>query len=233
MNSREIVFDVTEADWYPVKLSDGSEALYPAAYRPKQMPDGSYWYHAQNGLHIATMPLGATFFDQVYFPYLDDYPNDFRRLDDAMNAVLWQAMVHSPWNHTQDDGFWETLRKNTLRLRSQTNRALVIVCGCNLFEWGTFLRRIDNFLMDIYSVPDEVEYLLDALMERHLATLEKVCDTVGDIVDILRFGDDLGMDSGPFMSPEIYQKLFKPRHTKLNEYVHFFQRRRLCIQPGA
>jgi uroporphyrinogen decarboxylase len=43
---------------------------------------------------------------------------------------------------------------------------------------------------------------------------------VGDIVDILRFGDDLGMTTGMFMSQEKYQTIFKPRHTKLCEYVH-------------
>jgi uroporphyrinogen decarboxylase len=56
-------------------------------------------------------------------------------------------------------------------------------------------------------------------MIRHLATLEKVCESVGDIVDILRFGDDLGMNNGLFMAPEKYQKLFKPYHTKLNDDV--------------
>ena len=28
------------------------------------------------------------------------------------------------------------------------------------------------------------------------------------------------MDSGPFMKPEIYRKLFKPRHSLLCDYVH-------------
>jgi len=95
----------------------------------------------------------------------------------------------------------------------------MIVVGCNLFEWGTFLRRIDNFLMDLIIQPREVERLLDALMEIHMGTLEKVCQAVGDVADIIRFGDDLGMDSGPFMSPEIYRKLFKPRHKQLCEYA--------------
>lgn len=57
-------------------------------------------------------------------------------------------------------------------------------------------------------------------MEIHLQTLEKVCAAVGDVADIIRFGDDLGIDTGPFMSKEIYRKLFKPRHAKLYEYVH-------------
>jgi uroporphyrinogen decarboxylase len=73
--------------------------------------------------------------------------------------------------------------------------------------------------MDLVSNQAEVERLLDALLELHLATLEKVCRAVGDIADILRFGDDLGMDSGPFMQPATYRKLFKPRQKILCEYV--------------
>jgi uroporphyrinogen decarboxylase len=74
--------------------------------------------------------------------------------------------------------------------------------------------------MDLVTSPKEVERMLDELMEQHLATLDKVCKAVGDVADILRFGDDLGTDQGPFMSPKIYRQLFKPRHTILNKYVH-------------
>lgn len=74
--------------------------------------------------------------------------------------------------------------------------------------------------MDIYTDPDLVEGLLDALMEKHLETLKNVCEAVGDVVDILRFGDDLGMDTGMFMSKDKYREIFKPRHKLLNEYVH-------------
>ena len=57
-------------------------------------------------------------------------------------------------------------------------------------------------------------------LERHLTSLEKICRAVGDVVDIIRLGDDLGMNTGPFMSPDTYRKLFKPRHAKLCEYIH-------------
>jgi uroporphyrinogen decarboxylase len=53
-----------------------------------------------------------------------------------------------------------------------------------------------------------------------MQTLEKVCQSVGDVVDIVRFGDDLGMDSGPFMSSERYRTLFKPHHARMCRYVH-------------
>ena len=57
------------------------------------------------------------------------------------------------------------------------------------------------------------------LSESHLAGLEKACKYVGDVVDIIKFGDDLGMDTGPFMSPDSYKELFLPRHKQLCDYV--------------
>jgi uroporphyrinogen decarboxylase len=161
------------------------------------------------------------FFDQTCFPWLDDYPADLTSaLPAAMSKVHWAALAHSPWDHAGDEGFWETLRANTLALRESTDRAIMVVVGCNLFEWGTFLRRMDNFLMDLVAEPGQVEQLLEALMEIHLGTLEKVCAAVGDIADVCRFGDDLGTDTGPFMAPATYRQLFKKHHTRLCGYVH-------------
>lgn len=214
------VFNEKDEDWHETVLADGSIGHYPNWFHPEKQPNGDYLVHDKEGTLIAKMPVGATFFDQTYFPYLEDYPDDYSDLDHQMGKVLWSALVHSPWDHADDPNFYQTLREKTLKLRESTDRALMITCGCNLFEWGTFLRRIDNFLMDTYADEENVEELVEQLMVRHLATLEKVCESVGDIVDILRFGDDLGMDTGMFMSREKYQTLFKPYHTKLNEYVH-------------
>lgn len=214
------VFNEKDEDWYDVTLADGSVGQYPTWFKPVRQENGTYVVYDEEGTMIAKMPVGATFFDQTYFPYVDDYPDDYKDLDREMGKVLWSALVHSPWDHAKDKDFWKSLRTRTLALREQTDKALIITCGCNLFEWGTFLRRMDNFLMDTYADTENVEILVGHLMERHLATLEKVCDSVGDIVDVLRFGDDLGMDSGMFMSREKYQTLFKPFHSQLNDYVH-------------
>ena len=211
-------FNDKDSDWYDIKLANGDTAQYPVWFKPEQ--DGDAWvYRVADGTPIARMPEGATFFDQTYFPYLDGYPDNYDDLPAAMDKVLWQAMAHSPWDNAGMPDFWTELRRRTLALRENTDRALMVVCGCNLFEWGTFLRRMDNFLMDLFVDEANVERLLNELMKVHLATLEKLCESVGDIVDILRFGDDLGMDCGPFMPPETYRKLYKPHHTRLNEFV--------------
>jgi uroporphyrinogen decarboxylase len=212
-------FNTSDNDWHEIKTANGSTAFYPKWFNPELQEDGTWYAYDQNKELIAKMPQGATFFDQTCYPWEDGYPSDFKQLPEAMNKVLWANLAHSPWDCAGDDDFWERLRANSLKLREESDKALMVVCGCNLFEWGTFLRKIDNFLMDLVLEPEKVEGLLDALMEVHLATLAKVCDAVGDVVDIIRFGDDLGMDSGPFMAPDTYRQLFKPRHTVLCDYV--------------
>jgi len=213
-------FNTEDAAWQPTVLADGQAAQYPAWFQPEQQPDGSFIARLQDGLDIAHMPAGGTFFDQSYYPYVDGYPDNFDGLSAEMGRILWAALVHSPWDHASDPGFWDRLRAEALRMRQSSDRALMIVIGCNLFEWGCFLRRMDNFLMDLAAEPQQVELLLDALLERHLAALGKTCQAVGDIVDIIRFGDDLGATTGPFMSPRTYRQLFKPRHKLLCDYVH-------------
>ena len=166
-------FNASDADWKPMTLPSGVDVEIPAWFHPVHQESGAWEAFTDDGLRIASMPLGANFFDQTHFPYLDGYPDDFSGLASVMPTVLWSGLVHSPWDHAGDPDFWGDLRRQTLALRESTDRALMVVVGCNLFEWGTFLRRIDNFLMDLVVDQANVERLLDALLELHFATLEK------------------------------------------------------------
>jgi len=212
-------FDDRPEDWYEINLPDGPPVQFPWWFKPTPQPDGAWDVFNAQGMRVATMPLGANFFDQTCFPYVDGYPDSFADLPQVMPLVHWAGLAHSPWDHAGNADFWQQLRARALQLRASSDRALMIVVGCNLFEWGTFLRRLDNFLVDLVTDPVNVERLLDALMEQHLQTLAKVCAAVGDIADVVRFGDDLGTDQGPFMSPKTYRQLFKPRHKLLTDYV--------------
>ena len=214
-------FNEHPSDWYPVTMANGAKAFYPVWFKPELQPSGA-WYAYDNddrGRLLSMMPAGGTFFDQTYFPYVDGYPDSYRDLDVEMSRIMWARHVSSPWDHAGEADFYRQLREKTLRLRQTTDKALLICCGCNLFEWGTFLRRMDNFLMDLLCEPDNVAHLLEELMKRHIASLEKVCAAVGDIVDVIRIGDDLGMTSGPFMSADIYRKYFKKHHKTLCDFI--------------
>jgi len=49
----------------------------------------------------------------------------------------------------------------------------------------------------------------------HMANLEKWMGAVGPYVDVVLFGDDLGGQNGPLISPTMYKEILKPHHKKL------------------
>jgi uroporphyrinogen decarboxylase len=212
-------FNPGDEDWYDYVLPNGSTAQQPKWFRPRKQPDGSFLaYRGEEA--IALMPATGFSYDQIVYPFLDGYPADYKKDPGSfLGRIHWSALAHSPWDHASEPDFWERLRLNALHLRATSDRAIVLSAGCNLFEWGTFLRRLDNFLADLVRSPAEVERFLDALMEIHLASLEKICRAVGDVVDIIRLGDDLGMNTGPLMGPQTYRRFFKPRHALLCNYI--------------
>ncbi|OIQ11006.1 uroporphyrinogen decarboxylase family protein [Neomoorella thermoacetica] len=212
-------YNTEEKDWYDITLPNGHRVQFPAWFKPIRDEEGNLNVYSEDGTLISRMKKDAFFFNQEYYPYLNGFPENYHSIKEAMDKVQWFKIPASPWDHANDANFWNDLREKALYLRKNSDRALVICSGCSLFESGNYLRRMDNFLMDIYTSPKETERFLDVLVEQYLALLEKVCETVGDVVDIIRFSDDLGMNQAPFMSPEVYRKIFKPRHALLCDYV--------------
>lgn len=63
--------------------------------------------------------------------------------------------------------------------------------------------------------PDQLMKLTEKLYSIHMKNLEKWLAAVGSYIDVILFGDDLGGQTGPLMSPEMYRRYFKPYHKKM------------------
>ncbi|MBN1854152.1 MAG: hypothetical protein JW829_15600 [Pirellulales bacterium] len=198
-------FALSDDDWADWVLPDGTPCQVPAWSVPEREQD-RWVVRSQSGRVIAAMPDGALYFEQTYWPFLDDEEN----LDDLPGAFaesMWTAIAAPPGPVSDD-----LLRAGARRLRARTDRAILGLFGGNLLECGQFLYRNDGFLMRMAAEPRRVHAFLDRLVELHLKNLERFLGLVGDSIDIILFGDDLGMQSGPQMSPAMYREYFKPRH---------------------
>jgi uroporphyrinogen decarboxylase len=156
------------------------------------------------------MPDGALYFEQCYWPFLDG-PENLDDIPGAFAESMWTSVGSPPGPHVSA----EDLAAGARRLRERTDRAIIGLFGGNLLEVGQFLYRIDQFLMMLAGEPERVEAFLDKLVELHLARLERYLALVGKHIDVIVFGDDLGMQTGPQMSPAMYRRIFKPRHKAL------------------
>ena len=81
--------------------------------------------------------------------------------------------------------------------------------------------------------PRRAEAFLDKLVEIHLEALEKFLAQAGPFIDIVLFGDDLGMQSGPQISPDMYRSIFKPRHKRMWRRARSLRPSRSCSTAAA
>jgi uroporphyrinogen decarboxylase len=198
-------FALDEASWADWILPDGTPCKMPAWALPEKA-DGRWVFRSKSGRVIAHMPEGALYFEQTYFPFADEKgPTTIR---EGMQESMWNAVGGPPGPRVNQ----EQLREGAKRLRQKTDKAILGGFGGNLLETGQFLYRNDNFFMLLAGEPAKAHKFLDELVEIHLANLEKYLAAVGDSIDIIKFGDDLGMQSGPQVSPKMYREFFKPRH---------------------
>mgnify|MGYP000132516157 CR=1 FL=1 len=87
---------------------------------------------------------------------------------------------------------------------------------CTIFEVSWGLRGLDKFMIDMLSNKDFAHELMDKVMEFPLVAGKKLIE-LG--VDMLWTGDDVGMQTGPMISIDLWREYFKPRYAKLyNEF---------------
>ncbi len=197
-------FALDDESWSPWTLPNGTPCFVPAWTRIER-EEGRWIILSESGRILAHMPDGALYFEQTYYPFLEH--DDLDSITEALGESMWTATASPPG--PVDD---KILAEGAKRLRASTDRAIIGLFGGNLFEIGQFLYRNDQFMMMLAAEPQRAHHFLDRLVEIHMANLERFLEAVGKYIDIILFGDDLGMQTGPMMSPQMYCEFFKPRH---------------------
>ncbi len=202
----------THADyWKDWTLADGTACKIPAFIDVKKTSEGNVVL-GDEGQIICIQKPQCLFFEQTCFPLFENEERTFEKLPYYLQQIMWVRLGIPPAPAGLDETGLKTMIENAKNLRNSTERAVYATFGGNLVEIGEFAFRIDNFLYLLAADPRRVHAFLDKLVEYHLANMDKYLGAVGPYIDILGFGDDLGMQTGPQFSPQMYREFFKPRH---------------------
>ena len=210
-----------EKDWKEWVLPDGSPCFVPFYINLEKQ--GEDWLLlSDDGRELGIQKKGCLYFEQTYFPLMERgiKEENFSDLEDILSDTIWTGVAHPGAHLSLDqDGLAEMTRR-ARELRSSTDRAIIGLFGGNMFEIPQMLYRMDNYLLYVGLYPENVLRLSEKLCEIHLRSLEKWIGAVGPYIDIVLFGDDLGGQQGPLISPEMYRRLYQPFHRKLWNRAH-------------
>jgi uroporphyrinogen decarboxylase len=203
--------------WVDWTLPGGMPCQMPVWAAPER-EEGRWVLRSTTGRVIAALPDGALYFEQTHFPFYEQ--DDLDHIPEAMAESMWCAVASPPGPLANGPEGLVRLTEGARRLRAGTDRAIIGLFGGNLLEMGQFLWRNDRFLMLLAEDPDLVHAFLDKVVEMHIANLERYLGAVGNNIDVILFGDDLGMQNGPQIAPWMYEEYFKPRHRKMWTRAH-------------
>lgn len=216
----DIAFLKSDKDWKKFILNDGSKCLIPNYLNIEINKERDIILKDNNNFILGKKPKTSLYVNQTYWVW-KDLPNipDNYSIED-LNKHIWSIPVPPWYLNIFNEKDYRIFINSIKELNKTNDYAITLLVGCGLFEPATFLRGFDNFLCDMYLDKKGVKKLFDVFVENHICFLEKVLNGVKDYIDVLVLSDDLGGQGGPFMSPDIFNELYKPRYKKIYDFIH-------------
>lgn len=205
-------------DWKEWNLPDGSPAKIQKWIRMERRHKMTVIVN-EKGEEICKMPDSAYYFDQSVWPLMGIHKKNFDDLPQYMEKVMWSYVSDPMWSKANDPKFYTMLRENAKKLYEETEYAIIMPFGGSIFEYGQYLYRTDELLMNLITNKDEIKMMVGKLTDLYMEKLPDVLDAVSPYVQIIRMGDDLGLQSGPMISPELYREIYFPHHKRMFQTV--------------
>jgi len=175
----------------------------PTGFREREAPGGGWLY--EWGLTYREHPE-SKMYEYVNHPLAD---------------ATVQSLESFDWPDPQDPARWAGLREEAQQLYTQTDYALVAYRPTynGLFELCQTLRGTEKFFMDMALQPDFAEALFWKVGQLMKGFYFAQLDAVGEFVEWVEMGDDLGSQNGPLISPAMYRSLLKAVHADLIQSI--------------
>lgn len=191
--------------WKPWKLPNGIDCQIPAGIDLRPDEENGGWLIWENVVPMHRMSPNSLYFTQVFHP-----------LAELSNP---EELLNVPRPVITDEEL-KFLEMRAKYLFENTDFAIMANFGGSIHEVGQSLRGWGQFMMDLATGGAFIEDLVGGIAETQLVNLSLYLEAVGDYVQIIQFGDDLGTQERPQMSQKMYQKYVKPGHHQLYQYVH-------------
>ncbi len=205
--------------WSDWRLNNGALAKIPPWIHLEKQ-DGDWLFKDNDGDTLALMPQEGHFFDQTFWPLLGAEASEYNKPGSYFSKNMWASMSRPLMDRSSDPDFPKLLGEYAKKLFETTNYALLLNAGVSLFETAQYLCRTDQFLIDLLVDRKKIELLLDRLLEISLNRLDILLEATNPYIQVIKVNDDLGMQTGPIISPKIFREVIKPRHKIIYDFIH-------------
>ena len=206
--------EVSEYEFWVWKAPYGIDVEMPKYVEVIECEDGFIGY-------AEGRPFGKISKAGYYFWGLKHVLADVRAVED-LEKFDWDVGKVS-------DNIIEVLKKKAEYLFKNTDYALVnpfmgspVALGAfrGLHAGGQTLRGWGRWFVDLRSRKSLANAILDRILEVMLYNIKKIIDAIGEYVQVQVIAyDDMGIETGPQISVEVFREFYKHRYEEIINYV--------------
>ena len=151
----------------------------------------------------------------------------------CFNPLAGKNDISDIKNHKWPDGNALGFSHFTAEAGAHSERAII-----GVFTWGSyfiasFVRGMEDLMMDMAIRKDYADYLINTITEKIEYFLIKMLEENGQGIDIVYMADDTCMQNGPMFSTETFKRYVSPYLKKCAGIVHKYNKKFLLHTCGS
>ena len=167
------------------------------------LPDGSYV-----DCFGITWKKSEMYFDPVQGPWYGE--------------VSEEQVRGRPWIDLRHAAAWYregARREECLRLSEAGYVVVADLISFGTFEQAAWMRGFSDLLAGFYENPKLTAAVFEKTTETAMGLFEAQLSAIGDLVDVVCHGDDMGMQDRAFFSEGLYEKFIKKHHRRVIDLI--------------
>jgi len=163
-------------------------------------------------------------------PFIDDWGSGQKEIEPgvwypgihplAEAATLEDLENYPNWPDMDDPYRVAHVAEQAARLAAENQYAIMATPWLLFpFERAIGMQGMDKFLYNMAAEPEFAEALLAKNLELCKTLMGHFLKALGDNVDMIKIGDDLGTQESLMISPRMYRRMLKPVHAELIRFI--------------
>lgn len=163
-------------------------------------------------------------------PFIDDWGSGQKEIEPGVwypgihllaEATTIEELENYPnWPDMDDPYRVAHVREQAAQLAAENQYAIMATPWLLFpFERAMGMQGMDKFLYNMAAEPEFAKALLEKNLELCKTLMGHFLEALGENVDIIKIGDDLGTQESLMISPRMYRRMLKPIHAELIRFI--------------
>lgn len=170
------------------------------------------------GVKRSEITYGPGFYEEICYHPLKD-------VKDASELKNYQ------WPSPDWFNFDDIVEK--IKVQNSDNEYAIIVGNGNIFESSWYMRGFEQMFVDLIVDPELANEIMKRVTDFFIEYFVRLLTAAKNRIDLVFTADDIGCQTGLLMSLDLWEKMIKPHHVRMNKVIHDFGTKIMYHTDGA